>query len=86
MGENWGAGLFREFVTNMYRLRCLKWITNKDLLLVGHRGLCSMLHGSLEGKGVCGREGSCILWLSPFVPLLFTGNYHFVKQLDFNIK
>ena len=34
----------------------LKWITNKD----NHRELCSMLRGSLDGKGVWGRLDTCI--------------------------
>ena len=44
----------------MYTLLYLKWITNKDLLTVDHRELCSMLGGSLDGKGVWGENGSCI--------------------------
>ena len=28
---------------------------------VEHRGLCSMLHGSLVGRGVWGRKDTCVL-------------------------
>ena len=38
----------------------LKWITNKD----NHRELCSMLRGSLDGKGVWGRMDTCICILA----------------------
>ena len=31
-GECWGEGMVREFGMDMYTLRYLKWITNKDLL------------------------------------------------------
>ena len=38
----------------MYTLLHLKWITNKDLS-TAHWELCSMLCGSLDGRGVWGR-------------------------------
>ena len=40
----------REFGMDMYILLYLKWVTNKDL-----RKLCSILCGSLDGRGVWGR-------------------------------
>ena len=30
-GEGWGRGIVREFRMDMYRLRDLRWITDKDL-------------------------------------------------------
>ena len=39
---------------DMYTLLHLKWITNKDLS-TAHWELCSMLCGSLDGRGVWGR-------------------------------
>ena len=46
----------REFGINIYTLQHFKWITNKDLLYE----LCSMLCGSVDGRGVCGRMDTCI--------------------------
>ena len=43
---------------HMYSLLYLKWITNKDLLF--STGNCSMLCGSLDGRGVWGRVDICI--------------------------
>ena len=40
----------REFGIDTYTLLYLKWITNKDLLYIKHRELCSMLYGSLDGR------------------------------------
>ena len=59
-GRMSGEEIVREFGIDMYTLLYLKWITNKDLLTVDHRELCSMLGGSLDGKGVWGENGSCI--------------------------
>ena len=59
-GRMWGEGIVRELGIDMYTLLCLKWITNKDLLTAYHRELCSMLGGSLDGKGIWGENGSCI--------------------------
>ena len=42
-----------------YTLLHFKWITNKDLLL-NYREFCSMLCGSLDGRGVWGRIDTCI--------------------------
>ena len=56
VGEGWGEGIVREFGMDMYTLLYLKWITNKDLLLE----FCSMLCGSLDGRGVWGRMDTCI--------------------------
>ena len=49
--------IVREFGMVMYTLLYLKWITNKDLLCWE---LCSMLRGSLDGKGVWGRMDTCM--------------------------
>ena len=51
-----GERAVREFGMDMYTLLYLKWITNKDLLLE----FCSMLCGSLDGRGVWGRMYTCI--------------------------
>ena len=51
-----GERAVREFGMDMYTLLYLKWITNKDLLLE----FCSMLCGSLDGRGVWGRMDRCI--------------------------
>ena len=48
----------REFGIDMYTLLYLKWITRKGLLL--HRDLCSILGGSLGGRGIWGRMETCI--------------------------
>ena len=61
--EGWEEGIVREF-TLLY----LKWMTNKGLhrvhtyiqTYVPHMELCSMLCGSLDGKGVYRRRGPCI--------------------------
>ena len=44
-------GIVRVFGMDMYTLKYLKWLTNKDLF-VQHMELCPMLYGSLEGSGV----------------------------------
>ena len=50
----------------MYTLLYLKWITNKGQ----HREFCSMLCGSLDGRGLKGKWNTCICMLnyqgSPF--------------------
>ena len=56
-GEGWGWG-DREFEIDKYIPLYLKWMTNKEL--------CSMLCGSLDGRGVWGRMDTCICMLSPF--------------------
>ena len=56
----WGVGGKREGIVgefgmdtyDMYPLLCLKWITNRNLLTVPHKDLCSMLCGCLGGRGV----------------------------------
>ena len=55
-GEQRGKWVVGEFGMDMYTLLYLKWITNKDLLLE----FCSMLCGSLDGRGVWGRMYTCI--------------------------
>ena len=56
-GENWGKDT--GFEMDMYTLLYLKRITNK-VLLYKHRELCSMLCGSLDGRGVRGRMDACV--------------------------
>ena len=51
-----GEGIVMKFVMDTYTLPYLKWITSKDLL---YRELCSMLCGSLDGRGVWGRMDTC---------------------------
>ena len=46
-----GDGIVREFGKDMYTLKYLKWVTNKDLF-VQHMELCPMLYGSLDRSGV----------------------------------
>ena len=48
----------------MYKLLYLKWITIKDLLCSTWNP-CSMLCGSLDGKGVWGRMGTYISKAEP---------------------
>ena len=49
--------MIREFGINIHTLLYLKWITNKEQ--VQHRELCSMVHGSLDGRGVWGEWMTC---------------------------
>ena len=61
-GGCWGRGeeaTISEFGMDRYTLLHFKWITNKDLLL-NYREFCSMLCGSLDGRGVWGRIDTCI--------------------------
>ena len=37
---------------NLANKQYLKWIANKDLLYSNSRGLCSMLHGSLDERSL----------------------------------
>ena len=60
-GGCWGRGeeaIISEFGMDRYTLLYFKWITNKDLLL-NYREFCSMLCGSLDGRGVWGRMDTC---------------------------
>ena len=63
-------GIVREFGMDMYTLLYLKWITNKDLLVLGtywfHREPCSILCDSLDGRGVWGEWIHIYVWLNPF--------------------
>ena len=63
----WGEGAVRAFGMDMYTLQCLKWITNKDLLLEFY----SMLCGSLDKRGVWGRMDTCICMAETFPLKLF---------------
>ena len=58
-GERWEEEIVRWFGMDMYTLLYLKWITNKDLL-GSTWNPCSMLCGSLDGKGVWERMDTCI--------------------------
>ena len=58
-GKDEGEGIVTEFGMDVYTLLYLKWITNKDLLCSTWNP-CSMLCGSLDGKGVWGRMDTCI--------------------------
>ena len=55
-GKNWGKDT--GFGMDMYTLLYLKRLTNQGLLYK-HRELCSMLCGSLDGRGVRGRMDAC---------------------------
>ena len=52
------GGRDREFGIDMYALLYLIWITIKVLLC--SRKLCSVLCGSLDGRGVEGRVDTCV--------------------------
>ena len=52
-----GEGIVRKF--GIYTLLYLKWIINKDLLY--NMELCSMLYGSLDGRGVWGQNVLCLV-------------------------
>ena len=54
------GGRDRELGMDMYRLLYLKWITYCIGPTVQHRELCLVLCGSLDGRGVWGRMGTCI--------------------------
>ena len=65
------GGIVREFVTGIYTLLYLKWITNKDLLYTGN---------SAQGYVAAwmGREFG-VEWIHVYVwlsPLLCTRGYH----------
>ena len=49
-----GRRIVREFGMDMYTLLYLKWIINKDPLCTTGNS-CSMLCGSLDRRGVCGK-------------------------------
>ena len=60
-GGCWGRGeeaIISEFGMDRYTLLYFKRITNKALLL-NYREFCSMLCGSLDGRGVWGRMDTC---------------------------
>ena len=50
MGGKLGEGIVGEFGMGRNKLLYLKWVTNKNLT-VQHKGLCSMLCGSLDERG-----------------------------------
>ena len=62
--EEWREGVVREFDTNIYTLLYLKCITGKSYCIA--QGLCSMLCGSLDGKGVGGEWIHVHAWPSLF--------------------
>ena len=53
-----GEGIVREFEMDMSTLLYLKWITNKDLLY--SKWNSAQCYGSLDGREVWGRIGTCI--------------------------
>jgi len=55
-GGRVGGGIVGELGMDIYTLLYLKWITNNDL----HNEVCSMLCGSLDGRGVWGKIGTCM--------------------------
>ena len=80
-----GHGIVRGFEVDMYTPLYLKWITNKDLLHSTKKELCSMLCGSLDGRGLWGENGH--ISMNGWDPLLFTCHYHsFVNWLCSNTK
>ena len=70
-GEGCGKGMIREFGMDMYPQLYLKQITNKDLLylyLPEHMELCSVLCGSLDGRGLW--KIYLYVWLGPLAVYL----------------
>ena len=59
MGKKLGEGIVGEFGKGRNKLLYLKWITNENLT-VEHKGLCSMLRGSLDERGEWGRMDTYI--------------------------
>lgn len=53
-----GKGIVRVFEMDMYTPLYLKWITNKGLL-AQRREPCTVLRGSLDGRGAWGRMDAC---------------------------
>ena len=51
-----GAGIVREFGMGMYTLLYFKWITRIPYPME----LCSILHGSLDRRGIWGRIYTCV--------------------------
>ena len=62
LGSRTGEGVVRELGMDMYTLLYLKWVTDGPTVrpTVQHRELCSMLRGSLDGRGVWGRMDTCM--------------------------
>ena len=58
-GEGWEEGVVRELEINMNTPLYLKRVMNKDLAYSTGE-LCSMLCGSLDGRGVWGRMATYI--------------------------
>ena len=79
------GGIIREFGMDVYTMLCLKQITSKRLP-VWHRELCSMLCGSLDGRGVWRRMDTyvCMTESLPCSPETITTL--FVNWLDPNTK
>ena len=73
-GEEWRERIAREFGMDMCTLLYLKH--NQQGPTVQHRELCSMLCGSLDGRGVGGEWIHVYVWLSP----------NTVNQIYSNIK
>ena len=55
--EEWGEGIVKEF---RHVHTAILTVDNQQGSTIQHRELCSMLCGSLDGKGVWGTMGPCI--------------------------
>ena len=64
LGGRMGKEIIGEPEIGLYTLLYLKWVTTKDLLY--STGNCSMLRGSLDGRGVWGRMVHVNVSLSSF--------------------
>ena len=75
-----GEGISRDLGRDVYTLLYFKWVTQQGPT-AWHSELCSMLHGSLDGRGLRGRMDTC-MYMYGWVPLPSTWNQHnLVKQL-----
>ena len=64
-GKDAGEGTVRELVGHGHAHTAIFKMDNQQGPTVQHRELCSMLCGSLDGRGVWGRMDARV-WLSPF--------------------
>ena len=82
-------GIVREFGMDMYTLKYLKWVTNKDLF-VQHMELCPMLYGSLDRSGVWWRTQAVYvaesLFCSPETTTTLLTGYVPMKDKKFKRK
>ena len=80
-----GRRIVREFGMDTYTLLYLKWIINKDPLYSTGNS-CSVLCGSLDGRGVCGEMDTCICMAEFLCCSPETITTLFVNQLYPNTK